>query len=252
MALPRKLEFITTLDFWRGTMNTRHTLIALAILAATLLSTTTAHAALQSRLGGQAVYDTDLNITWLANANLAATNTFGVAGINPAGYMSWTTAESWIGAMNAADYLGYNNWELPTTLQPDATCGSQSSGVSSGYGCTGSMMGTLFYTEIGGVSGSSITTTHNANYSLFNNVQAEYYWSGTTYAPLTTYAWYFTLGNGYQDRSNKTTTTTFYAWAVLPGDVAAVPEPETYAMFLAGLGLLGVAVQRQRESMPLV
>ena len=147
--------------------------------AATLLSVTTAHAALQSRLNGQVVYDTDLNVTWLANANLAATNTFGVSGIlkgSKAGLMSWTTAQKWIAAMNAANYLGYNNWELPTTLQPDASCGTQSSlrGVeclifghfrlqpdascartSFGVSCTGSMMGHLFYTELGGGVGSS-------------------------------------------------------------------------------------------------
>lgn len=30
--------------------------------------------------------------------------------------------------------------------------------------------------------------------------------------------------------------------------VAAVPEPETYAMFLAGLGLMGVVVRRRRQT----
>jgi hypothetical protein len=29
-------------------------------------------------------------------------------------------------------------------------------------------------------------------------------------------------------------------------DVAAVPEPETYAMLLAGLGLLGFAARRKK------
>jgi hypothetical protein len=36
-----------------------------------------------------------------------------------------------------------------------------------------------------------------------------------------------------------------YAWAVRPGDVAAVPEPETYSMLLAGLGMMGWAVRRK-------
>ncbi len=49
----------------------------------------------------QAVYDTDQNITWLANANLASSNTFGVGGISPAGDMNWHIANSWIDAMNA-------------------------------------------------------------------------------------------------------------------------------------------------------
>jgi len=36
------------------------------------------NATLVSRLNGQAIYDTDLNITWLANANLASTENFGI------------------------------------------------------------------------------------------------------------------------------------------------------------------------------
>jgi hypothetical protein len=36
------------------------------------------------------------------------------------------------------------------------------------------------------------------------------------------------------------------AWYIGQGTVAAVPEPETYAMMLAGLGLLGFAARRRR------
>jgi len=44
------------------------------------------------------------------------------------------------------------------------------------------------------------------------------------------------------------------AWAVHDGDVgqlsliSQVPEPETYAMLLAGLGLLGFMAHRRKES----
>jgi hypothetical protein len=37
-----------------------------------------------------------------------------------------------------------------------------------------------------------------------------------------------------------------YAWAVRDGDVAAVPEPETYALMLAGLGLVGFMARRKK------
>ncbi|MBI5658523.1 MAG: hypothetical protein HZC43_03015 [Nitrosomonadales bacterium] len=60
-------------------MKTKKTLLAIA-LGAGLLSAATAHAALTLTLGGQGVYDSDLNLTWLQNANLAASNTFGVSG----------------------------------------------------------------------------------------------------------------------------------------------------------------------------
>lgn len=132
---------------------------------------TSANAALVSRLNGQAVYDTDRNTTWLATANLALTNTFGVSGINSSGYMSWDTAQSWIAAMNAVNYPGYSDWRLPTTLKPDSSCSSQSQTLGSyGWDFTGSEMGHLFYSELEDVAGYSIATYHNSNYSLFSNL----------------------------------------------------------------------------------
>jgi opacity protein-like surface antigen len=56
------------------------------------LFASSAQAALLSRLSGAAYYDDVLNITWRADANLADTNRFGVAGIASAGRMSWDTA----------------------------------------------------------------------------------------------------------------------------------------------------------------
>ena len=60
-----------------------------------------ADAALVSRLSGLAYYDTDLNVTWIADANLAASDTFGMSGINTDGTMSLATAQYWVNGMNA-------------------------------------------------------------------------------------------------------------------------------------------------------
>jgi len=223
------------------------------LLAAGFSIALPAQAALQGRdMDGnlatyEAYYDTNLNITWLADANLAATNTFGVGNIYPTGGMSGDTAQNWIGAMNSANYFGYNDWRLPVTPQYDPTCSSQSGGDSYGVGCTGSEMGHLFYTELGGVAGSSITLTHNANYSLFQNVAADYYWSGSGYPPNNAYhKWAFVMSSGYQYwyLSNIELS----VWAVRDGDVAAIPEADTWAMFLAGLGLVGVVARRRNAS----
>jgi hypothetical protein len=199
----------------------------------------TTHAALIDR-GNGLIYDTDFNITWLANANLAATNTFGVSGINALGYMDWNTAQSWIGAMNSADYLGYNDWRLPTTLQPDASCMDQTSDKSFGYNCQGSEMGHLFYNELGGKVGTKISATHNANYNLFQDLQTNFYWSGTEYRPDTSHAWLFSFF--FSDQVAPLKSHIGYTLAVRSGDVAAVPLPSAVWLFGAGLlGLIGVA-----------
>jgi hypothetical protein len=105
----------------------KRSLAALAVAAAVGFSGT-ANAVLSPRLSGLAVYDSELDITWLANANLAATMAFGlpVSGnesptddtieIGSTGRMEWDTAKAWIAAMNNADggtgYLGFNDWRL--------------------------------------------------------------------------------------------------------------------------------------------
>lgn len=210
-----------------------------------------AHAALQGRdLNGsvgsfEAYYDTDLDITWLADANYAKTS-----GYHADGNMYWADANTWavnLSLVDAVNNLTYDNWRLPTTLQPDASCGTQAGGSSYGYGCTGSEMGHLFYSELGGTAGQSILTNSDSDLAKFTNFQAHsFYWSGTD-APNTDAAWFFGFGNGGQSADYKDHII-YYALAVSPGDVgavAAVPEAQTYALMLAGLGLIGWRARRR-------
>jgi hypothetical protein len=91
-------------------------LIIVVLFTSVLVSSSTCAWASLINRGGGMIYDTDLNITWLANANLADTNSFGImawdtaqrAGIHTSGAMPWNTAQDWIGAMNTANYLGLN------------------------------------------------------------------------------------------------------------------------------------------------
>ena len=100
-----------------------------ALTLLTCLSGGNAHAALMAiSIGGgtnNAVYDSVLDITWLSNANLAATNTFGVTGINSGGAMHWHKANEWIDAMNADNnatgYLGVNTWRQPEVKPVNGT-----------------------------------------------------------------------------------------------------------------------------------
>ncbi|MBA3033572.1 MAG: PEP-CTERM sorting domain-containing protein [Gammaproteobacteria bacterium] len=55
------------------------------------------------------------------------------------------------------------------------------------------------------------------------------------------------MGHGEQSFNYTFNYIKYSAWAVRPGDVAAVSEPETYALMLAGLGLLGVITRRAKR-----
>jgi hypothetical protein len=202
-------------------MKTTKTLLAAVALSVGLLSAATANATLTVVDGGQLVADSVANITWLANANMN-------------GQMTWDQAQSWIKSLNTTDYLGYNHWMLPSA---DPSCGFN-------FNCTGSQMGELFYTEGGLSAGESIFASTTLT-SDFTNLQSYYYWSGTEYAPYTTYAWLFGTNGGYQFADDKNLN--LFAMAVLPGQVGAVPEPETYAMLLAGLGLIGFTTLQRKH-----
>ena len=192
-------------------------LLAVVSFCAGLLFATSSHAALESRLGGLALYDTDLGVTWAANANIN-------------GQMDWAAANTWVAGLTIG---GIGGWRLPNS----DTC--------LGPNCTGSEMGHLFYTELGGTAGFGFVPTLNANAALFSNLQSARYWSGTDYAPDPSYALPFDASSGYQNGGDLKTFG-YYALAVHSGDVAAIPEPETYAMMLAGLGLIGLMRRRRR------
>ena len=233
----------------------KHTTLAATLIAAGILLTTgSANAALVSVLGGQAINDTDRNIVWAADANLAATNTFGVSGINSNGSMTWDTATSWIAAMNAANYLGYNDWRLPTTtpVAGDSNFNynfSYDGTTDGGYNNTASEMGHLFYSELGNKGLYDTAGNPQAYYGLtntgpFTHFQSNGYWSGTEYAPYPGLAWVFSTGHGLQGDTIKNVD--LFALAVRPGQIAAVPEPETFAMLMAGLGLMGFVARRKQ------
>ena len=190
------------------------------VLLAGMGLVSTAEASLISRLGGLAVYDTDRNITWLANANAN-------------GQMTWATANSWAAGLNIG---GYTGWRLPTALNTNG------SGPCSGTNCTGSELGHLYYTVGGLTQGQTITSSVVLS-NLFSNMQNAVYWSGTEYAPNPGDAWDFNTYLGFQDTDNKGFNG--YAWAVRSGDVAAVPEPGVIGLF--GIGALAWAGTRARR-----
>jgi hypothetical protein len=211
-----------------------------------------ANAALVERAGGLAFYDTVLNVTWLANANLAQTETFGVEGIKESGFMTRDKSFEWIAAMNTASYLGVNDWRLPTWTDSGPTgCDFSYSGTDCGWNADTSTgeMASLFYDTLGNLalydtagnfpqSGYGLT-----NSGPFANIQSYYYWADTESASDPSEAWYFHLNFGSQNDAKKDLNRN--AWAVRSGDIAAVPIPAAAYLFASGLAILGWFRRRQ-------
>lgn len=242
--------------------SSRIALTAATLLAAALASGS-AHAALQGRnmdgnaLTFEAYYDTVLDITWLADANFAKTS-----GYDADGAMTWAAANTWADNLSFTNPLTnqtYADWRLPTTTDTGtAGCDYAYSGTDCGYNVdpASSEMAHLYFVTLG--NQSYYTTTGavsnayaggaNPNSTLDNvgpfiNFQSDFYWSGTEYAPAPSLVWFFYAGYGLQDVNGKTGS--LYALAVSPGDIAAVPEAQTYALMLAGLGLIGWRARRR-------
>lgn len=249
----------------------RTLIIASTGLVAGLLSSAPVHAALESRLGGQAYYDTGLDVTWIANANLAATNAFGVSGVQSDGSMNWNAAKNWIAAMNAANYLGGNDWRLPGVspvsggffnytffYSGSSDKGYNISAPGSPYaGSHGSELAFLFYNSLANLgardlNGASLGCESASNGCLENtgplvNLVPDIYWTGAAYLPVATNTWYFDMGTGYQDATWEGIE--YHVLAVRTGDVAAVPEASTFGMMLVGLGMVGFVARRRDLSL---
>lgn len=181
-------------------------------------------AALLNR-GGGLIYDTDLGVTWLADANYAKTS-----GFSTDGRMSWAEALAWVANL---DYAGFSGWRLPTGVDS----------LLNGYQCLGSEMCHLHYIELGGHEGGDIRQSHNINFSLFENIQGGYYWTETTHPVDTGNAFDFNFEGGLQSSDDKSFAR--FAWPVHPGDIGAIPEPSTLLLCLVAIAALGVMSRRR-------
>ena len=126
---------------------------------------------------------------------------------------------NWLAAVSYANTLPLagGGWHLPTIGELQGVYNDLlAAGVCAGANCTG---------NIGG----------------FSNIQS-FYWSGTEVIPGLS-ARDFNFGNGNQ--LGVPENVQLSAWAVRSGNVAAVPEPQTVALLLAGLGLLGWRTRRR-------
>ncbi|HXT69697.1 MAG TPA: hypothetical protein VN700_08075 [Vicinamibacterales bacterium] len=195
---------------WQGGNVSAHVMYVLPMIPGALPGSRPAPGTeLQPSADGQTVYDPIAKVTWLANANLAAENTFGVSGIVRDGAMSRTTADDFIAAMNRNGrdgYLGQKRWQLPPT-NPDPSCTMP----EGGYDCSGSPMGGLYYNHLIELLHLSarepVVRAPDIQAGPFHNFQPYLYWSCAGGRSRTQcsgepaargFEFSFSFGNGFQ------------------------------------------------------
>jgi hypothetical protein len=173
------------------------------------------------------VYDSDLDITWLADANYAATQyeqSCGEIGAKD-GLMDFLQATKWADELS---FGGYSDWRLPKSAQPDPNCENQTVVGSHGFNCTAGEIGHLFYGEVnhglGGKAGHNITEAHNRDFRLFHNFPSlGVYWYSTDFPSLPFISRNFQTRNGFANAFSKSVL--INAWAVRDGDVGTDARP---------------------------
>ena len=177
---------------------------------------------LQVNPDGQTVYDPMAGVTWLADANLAASDTLGLprrqTPISPVycvaqdGSMPDASAVQFKMNMNAynhgAGYLGQTNWQLPPVAAGCQTLGCDG---------MGNPMGILFYIQFGLSAGTPVVEPPDIAVGPFLHLWPYSYWScqGPTiqsaceaYGPSgpsvipPTFEWGFSFGDGYLGTSS--------------------------------------------------
>ncbi len=210
--------------------------------------------------GDKLVYDDVLDITWLLDANYAATS-----GFDNDGLMNWQDSVAWADSLS---FGGYDDWRLPTVNISGGCVRANDGTADCGYNpnTANSELSHMYFNNLGNIArvapdGSFPTPGYeNVNSSFvdantgltytFENYIRGGYWTDTAYDPAPTFrSWAFFSNLGYQDQSQQANLR--YAWAVRDGDVASklqptvtTPVPTPTSLGLLAFGLLAIRLRK--------
>ncbi|MEJ2687194.1 MAG: hypothetical protein P8124_08280 [Gammaproteobacteria bacterium] len=224
-----------------------------------------AHAALVSRLSGLAYYDTATNLTWLTDASYGYSSYYDNQDGTTDGRMTWYAAKNWAANLNVD---GVTGWRLPdaspvngsaynltTSYDGSTDVGYNISAPGSAHPASqASELAYLFYNTLGNTGGADTSGSSTScggftscleNQGPFINL-SRYPSFWTESQPDSTRAFVFSMYSGYQKTTLSNYSNWVSAWAVHPGDVAAVPLPAAVWSFGSGmLGLVGAGTRRR-------
>ncbi len=139
-------------------------------------------------VGDGTVEDRQTGLFWTKNANLAGS------------VMTWHEATNYIAGLNAAKYLGYNDWRLPSIYLQNGA---------------GGPMGMPELDTLGRAGGITTNTPFSRLGLPFVNVQLHYYWSSVTFNGNALNAFYVDMNMGDSKWDPKTAN--WYVWPVRGG-----------------------------------
>lgn len=229
----------------------------IALAAVLALAFSNAQAELFDR-GGGLIYDDVLNVTWLQDAKYAVTSgaPFSTTDSPVAGYMTWQHSVDWASSLGYYDLVRaktWTNWRLPKLFNPElgyqdcisgpgAYCSFGSNDIDPNTG----ELANLYYSTLGNAKGPGGLTNTGPFINMGPKFGPADFWYGDLFGASA--AWDFAINIGSQGATSLAGGA-HIAWAVMDGDVAPIPEPSTYAMLLAGLGLLGLTAKRRRQKL---
>lgn len=138
---------------------------------------------------------------------------------SPTFYGAGTEADPWLSTNNAQDFVTFSGFSLPVLAIGAFVSGSDIAGLP----------------LAGGFSAVRVTTADGTAVEFERRAGVDNYWGFLSDSPIVS----FEVKTFYGRRSDP-------VWPTIDDlTVAAVPEPGTYAMLLAGLGVLGFVARRR-------